>query len=165
MIRPFLMAAAHWDPLLLCLAALAGEEPADHLQRVQLNLGYPHPLIEKITRIHVTEEARHISFARHFIRRAVPRLGRLRRGALGLAFPVFMFIGAKLMVEPSRSFRRTNKIPRDVLRSAYDTAEARQTFAASVQKARDLADELGLMKPASRLLWHRLFDRPIAKAA
>ena len=78
-IRPFLMAAAHWDPLLLCLAALAGEEPADHLQRVQLNLGYPHPLIEKITRIHVTEEARHISFARHFIRRAVPRLGRLRR--------------------------------------------------------------------------------------
>lgn len=158
-IRPFLMATARWSPVLLCIAALAGEEPADHLQREQLKLGYPHPLIERITRIHVTEEARHISFARHYIRRVVPRLGRPRRAVVSLCFPVFMYIGATLMLLPGRRFRTANGIPRKVMRAAYGTPEAAQLFAASVQKARDLADELELMNPLSRPAWRLLFDR------
>jgi len=164
-IRPFLMAAARWDPMLLCLAALAGEEPADHLQREQLKLGYPHPLIERITRIHVTEEARHISFARHYIRRTAPKLGRVRRAGLSLAFPIFMFVGALLMVHPGRRFAKVNGIPRRVMRDAYRTPSAQRLFAASVQKARDLADELDLMNPAARRLWARLFDRHLREAA
>jgi hypothetical protein len=163
-IRPFLMAAAHWDPIILCLAALAGEEPADHLQREQLKLGYPHPLIERITRIHVTEEARHISFARHYIRRTAPKLGRLRRGSLSIAFPVFMWVGAMLMVHPGRAFRKANRIPRRVMRRAYRTPEARRLFAASVKKVRELAEELDLMNPAARSVWRVLFDRRIERA-
>ena len=31
-----------------------------------------HPLLERIMRIHVTEEARHLSFARHYLRTNVP---------------------------------------------------------------------------------------------
>jgi len=156
-IRPFLMGCARVAPLLLCIAALAGEEPADHLQREQLKLGYPHPLIERITGIHVTEEARHISFARHYLRRVTPRLGRTRRTVVSLAFPLFMWIGALLMVHPGRRFRRANGIPRKVLRASQRTPEARALFAASVQKARDLADELGLMNPLARRGWRLAF--------
>jgi hypothetical protein len=160
-IRPFLMAMAKWDPMVLCLAALAGEEPADHLQREQLKLGYPHPLLERITRIHVTEEARHISFARHYIRRTVPTLGRARRGLLSVSMPVFMWVGALLMVKPGASFRRANRIPRAVLRDAQRCPEARRTFAGSVQKVRELASELDLMNPAARWVWSSLFGPPI----
>jgi hypothetical protein len=155
-IRPFLMAMSRWDPMVLSLAALAGEEPADFLQREQLKLGYPHPLIERITRIHVTEEARHISFARHYIRRTVPTLGRPRRAVLSVSMPVVMWIGALLMVRPGASFRRANRIPRRVLREAYRTPVARQLFAGSVQKVRELAEELDLMNPIARVVWARL---------
>jgi hypothetical protein len=156
-IRPFLMACARFSPVLLCIAALAGEEPADHLQREQLKLGYPHPLMERITRIHVTEEARHISFARHYTRRVVPGLGRARRFVVSLAFPVFMYVGARLMVLPGKRFRAANHIPRRVMRQAYSTPDARRLFAASVQKARDFAEELELMNPVARRTWRRLF--------
>jgi hypothetical protein len=164
-IRPFLMAMARWDPMVLALAALAGEEPADFLQREQLKLGYPHPLMERITRIHVTEEARHISFARHYIRRTVPTLGRTRRAVLSLSIPVVMWAGALLMVRPGRSFRRANGIPLAVMRQAQSTPEARHLLAGSVQKVRDLADELGLANPLARRLWTRLFGPAVTIAA
>jgi hypothetical protein len=62
------------------------------------------------------------------------------------------------MVHPGRRFRKANGIPRRVLRASQRTPEARALFAASVQKARDLADELGLMNPAARLGWRLAFD-------
>jgi hypothetical protein len=160
-VRPFLMAMARWDPKVLALAALAGEEPADYLQREQLKIGYPHPLMERITRIHVTEEARHISFARHYLRRTVPELGRARRALLSLAMPVVMWAGALLMVRPGRSFRRANSIPAAVQREANRTPEARTLLAGSVQKVRDFADELGLANPLARRLWFLLFGPPV----
>jgi hypothetical protein len=160
-IRPFLMAAAKFDPMVLALAALGGGDPADYLQREQLKLGYPHPLMERITRIHVTEEARHISFARHYIRRTVPTLGRGRRALLSLSMPIFMWVGALLMVRPGRAFRRAHHIPKDVLQRAQRGSEARRTFAGSVQKVRDLASELELMNPLARRVWAGLFGPPI----
>jgi hypothetical protein len=162
LIRPLLMAAAHLDPMVLALAALAGEEPADYLQREQLKLGFPHPVVERICRIHVTEEARHISFARHYIRRTVPDLGRARRSVLSLAMPIFMYVGAQLMVRPARSFRIANRIPSAVLREARRSPEGRRVFAASVQKVRDLAGELGLLNPLARRTWDVLFHTPAA---
>ncbi len=141
-IRPFLMAAARWDPILLVIAALAGEEPGDHLQRVQLKMGY--------------EEARHISFARHFMRRKVPTLPRLRRAALSIVFPVFMVIGARLMLLPGRSYVKDCKIPRKVIRDAYKAPAGRAMLANSVHKARLLAYELGLMNPTARFVWRAI---------
>ncbi len=155
-IRPALMLAAKWRPSLLFMAALAGEEPGDYMQRVQLRTGIPHPLMERITHIHVTEEARHISFARHFLRREVPKLGRVRRAALSVVFPVFMVVGARLMLLPGRAYRKDAKIPRAVLRAAYDTPVGRTKLANSVHRARLLAYELGLMNPTARFVWRAI---------
>jgi P-aminobenzoate N-oxygenase AurF len=156
-VRPFLMMASRRNPMLLCIAALAGEEPADFLQREHLRLGYPHPLMERIARVHVTEEARHIAFARHYLRRSLPRLPRRGNAWMSLLFPVFMWVGARLMVRPGSAFRKANGIPRDVLRKVNSSLEARVLFAGSVQKVRDLADELKLMNPVARLAWSMLF--------
>lgn len=153
LIRPALMAAAKLDPILLFMAALAGEEPGDYMQRMQLRTGMPHPLIGRIARIHVTEEARHISFARHFMRRKVPALNPIRRAAISVAFPIFMVVGARLMLLPGRATIKECGIPRDVVREAYDTPEGRVKLANSVHRARLLAYELGLMNPAARFVW------------
>ncbi len=155
-IRPFLMAAAKWDPILLFIAALAGEEPGDYLQRVQLRTGIPHPLIERITRIHVTEEARHISFARHYMRRRIPRMSAFRRAILSVVFPIFMVVGARLMLLPGRRYLKDCRVPRRVLTRAYKTPAGRAMLANSVHRARGLAHELGMMNPTARFVWRAI---------
>jgi para-aminobenzoate N-oxygenase AurF len=156
LIRPGLMLAAKWDPILLFFAALAGEEPGDYLQRVQLKSGIPHPLIEQITRIHVTEEARHISFARHYMRRRLPTMSKLRRGVLSVVFPIFMVVGARLMLLPGRTYLKGCRIPRRVLKNAYKTPAGRAMLANSVHRARGIAYELGLMNPTARFVWRAI---------
>jgi para-aminobenzoate N-oxygenase AurF len=155
-IRPGLILAAKWDPILLFFAALAGEEPGDYLQRVQLRSGIPHPLIEQITRIHVTEEARHISFARHYMRRRIPKMTKVRRGVLSIVFPIFMVVGARLMLLPGRRYLKDCRIPRSVLKKSYTTPDGRLMLANSVHRARGLAYELGLMNPTARFVWRAI---------
>src|SRR6185436_19603409 len=70
-------------PELFFLFVLGGEEPIDHAQRHGLRAGRAtHPLMARVMRIHVTEEARHICYAREYLRQHVPRLPAWRRVAL-----------------------------------------------------------------------------------
>ncbi|MEW5807992.1 MAG: diiron oxygenase [Actinomycetota bacterium] len=78
---------------LLWVAALVGEEIFDSLQRQMMDDPELQPLVQRLMRIHVTEEARHIQFARDGLRKRAPELGRLSRmwvgninGAGGLFF-------------------------------------------------------------------------------
>ena len=140
-------------PALFFLFVISGEDPVDHLQRRQLRGEDCHPVVERIMRIHVTEEARHLSFARQYLKRAVPRLGRVRRGVLALVAPVLLGTMARQMVYPSAHTVRTFAIPRREVRRARRTPEGRQLLAESLAKPRRLCSELGLTGRGARLLW------------
>ena len=146
--------AQHY-PALFFLFVLGGEDPVDHLQRRQLKeeAGRMHPLVERIMRIHVAEEARHLSFARHYLHDRTPKMGHARRAVLSLAAPLVLGVMARLMVRPPGDLVREFNIPKDVLRAAFDSPEGRQTLADSVTKTRKLWVELGLVGPISRRLW------------
>ena len=60
----FVVKYAHKFPELFFFFVLAGEDPIDYVQRQTLrkNRQDTHPLIRRIMQIHVTEEARHMSF-------------------------------------------------------------------------------------------------------
>src|SRR3954447_6508807 len=90
-------------PALFFLFVLGGEDPIDYVQRQDLRSGKElHPLLERIMRIHVTEEARHLSFARHYLKRNVPKLGWFRRRMLALRIPFILGSMAGLMLKPSK---------------------------------------------------------------
>ena len=63
----FVVKYARKFPELFFVFVLAGEDPIDFVQRETLrkNRVDIHPLLRRIMQIHVTEEARHKSFARH----------------------------------------------------------------------------------------------------
>lgn len=63
----------------LWMAALVGEEVFDALQRQILDDPELQPIVSRLMRIHVTEEARHIQFARDGLRQQVPTMPRYRR--------------------------------------------------------------------------------------
>src|SRR5207248_9432798 len=107
-------------PELFFVFVLGGEDPIDHVQREVLRSGREiHPLLERIMRIHVTEEARHLSFARHYLKTRVPELSRAKRAALATEAPFILGTMSQLMLKPSGQIVRTYGIPKDVIREAY----------------------------------------------
>jgi hypothetical protein len=139
-------------PELFFLFVLGGEDPVDHLQRQQLRRGGSHPLVERIMRIHVTEEARHVSYARNYLKASVPKLSRTRRAALSLIAPNLYGIMTRMMIDPPRSLGRVG-VPMDVIAAARKTPERAALLRAGAAKPRKLCEELGLMNPVSRRLW------------
>lgn len=137
------------------ILVLGGEDPVDYLQRRQLREGTTHPLIEQIMKIHITEEARHIAFARTYLKDLVPRLGRFRRTMLSIRTPIVLWIMAPLMVDPSSELHRVHGVPKEVLRQARRSEAGRQLRRESVAKLRRLCRDLGLVNPISTFVWKR----------
>ncbi|RJL34299.1 AurF N-oxygenase family protein [Bailinhaonella thermotolerans] len=167
-----------WIPListeLFFIFVLGGEDPIDHVQRKLLKSGHiEHPLEKTIMQIHIAEEARHISFARHYLRRRVPRMPRHRRFLLGVIAPIVLGVMARIMLAPPGSMIRYFKIPKSVVDEVYrNNPQAYQEIRDSVGKTRELCVELGLVGVVSKRVWKAMgiWDEPVragraAKAA
>ncbi|MEU6797110.1 diiron oxygenase [Nonomuraea wenchangensis] len=137
---------------------LGGEDPIDHVQRKVLKDDRPHhPLEETIMRIHIAEEARHISFARHYLRNRVPRMPAYRRFMLGVAAPLILGVMARIMLAPPGAMIRHFRIPPNVVAEVYlRNPEARREIRDSVGKTRELCVELGLVNRFTRRLWRAM---------
>src|SRR5205807_6602439 len=145
---------ARFFPSLFFIFVLGGEDPIDHVQRKALRGEGMHPLVQRIMRIHVTEEARHLSFARAYLKRRVPQMNIVSRAVLRIAAPLVLGVMAMLMLAPPRSLVRTYRVPRRVMWRTYVVgASARREMQEAVAKPRRLCVELGLVGPATRLLW------------
>jgi hypothetical protein len=146
-------------PAMFFVFVLGGEDPIDHVQRSTLRSGRElHPLLERIMRIHVTEEARHLSFARQYLRHHVPQLSAGRRRALTVQAPVVLATMASVMMRPPRHIVRAYDIPDDALRQAYGPGTpSREQVRESLRKVRSLLVDLGLVTRVTKRLW-RAFD-------
>lgn len=135
-------------------AALVGEEIFDALQRQILDDPDLQPIVKRVMRIHVTEEARHIQFARDGLRRQVPALPRYRR--------VYM---ANLHGVGGPFYRHLFTLPIVYQRAGLDGREARRIARANphFHAARRSAfaplaaffEEVGLMGRLGRRMWQR----------
>jgi hypothetical protein len=138
-------------PELFFVFVLGGEDPIDHVERQMLAADRElHPLLRRIMQIHVTEEARHLAFARSFLRERVPRLSRVRREAIAWLSPAILAVMSRLMLAPPRHLARAHGIPPE-LRGRDPRQRAR--VRASVGKVRELLGELGLLRAP---LWRAL---------
>ena len=142
-------------PELFFVFVLAGEEPIDQMQRRALReRQWRHPLAERISQIHVIEEARHMSFARAYLLRHVPRLSWWSRNLLALRSPFILGNTATLMLEPSAHFARRYAIPREVIRQAFrDSPVFAGLRRDSLAKTRRLCQQLGLVSLPYSLIW------------
>ena len=109
-----------------------------------------HPLLERVMRIHVTEEVRHLSFAQHYLRAQAPSLGSAGpsvprgRSCTGSILSVM----AQMMLKPSRQLVKKYRIPRSVMREANTRSPAHR------------AESTSLDAPGRKLLQRHGPDRP-----
>jgi hypothetical protein len=158
---------APWIPLvsteLFFVFVLGGEDPIDYVQRKSLKGGHiKHPLEETIMKIHIAEEARHISFARHYLKHRVPSLSRPQKAILGVLTPIVLGVMARIMLSPPGPMVRHFNIPREVVREAYHDPDSKAEISNSVAKIRDLMNELGLVNRRNKQVWKAfgIWDEP-----
>jgi hypothetical protein len=144
---------------MLWVAALIGEEIFDSLQRQMMDDADLQPVIQRLMRIHVTEEARHIQFARDGLRRHVGGMRRLNRmwvanlnGVGGLFFQ-FLF------TNPAQ-YRRVGMPGRETRRIARQSPHRHDVQILGFAPLAAFLDEVGLMGPIARRLWRRTHFLP-----
>jgi hypothetical protein len=158
------MGMARRFPEMFFVFVLGGEDPIDHVQRTVLRSGREiHPLLERIMRIHVTEEARHLSFARQYLRAHVPQVPAWRRHAIAVQAPFTLAVMASVMMRPPKHIVREYDIPKAALDEAYRRGgPAEQEVRDSLRKVRSLLVDLGLVTPLTKPIWQgfRIWDDP-----
>jgi hypothetical protein len=80
------------------LLILAIEELLDVCNRATMRDESVHPLSRQIARLHVLEEARHVSFAKAYLAEAWPQLSEAERTEAGAVAPIAVEVVANLMV-------------------------------------------------------------------
>ena len=139
---------------LMWVAALIGEEIFDALQRQMMDDPDLQPMVQRLMRIHVTEEARHIQFARDGLRKRVPHMPRLNKlwianlnGIGGLFF--------RYLFNSRVPYRRTGLNAREARRIARNSPHRRQVQVSGFAPLAAFLEEVGLMGPIARRLWRR----------
>jgi len=143
-------------PELFFVFVLSGEDPIDHVQRQILHKRREeiHPLLRRIMQIHVTEEARHLSFARHFLRRRVPEMSGWRKWQVSVRAPLILGGASQMMMQASPKLIRDYNIPKEVVDEAYRKNPLhRQHMFEATSKLRNLCVELGLVNQVTVHLW------------
>lgn len=138
-------------------AVLAGEDPIDYVQRRTLRSGGSlHPLLRRVIQIHVTEEARHLCFAREYLRQKLPDLPPHRKLALAMTVPPMFARMARVMMTPPEQMLREYRIPRTAFAEAYATPEFGAQVRRALSRIRVLCEETGLLPAPARALWKAL---------
>ena len=134
-------------PVTFWSAVLAGEEPIDHLQRtVRKNANIPK-LLDKIMEVHISEEARHISFAHMYLERHVKpeKMTRAQRAILAVTLPLTLRSFANVMIKPDKRARKDMGIPKSVTKELWFKSEAgKENLRNMFPDARKLADNIGM---------------------
>lgn len=138
----------------LWVAALVGEEIFDALQRQMLEDPDVQPIVRRLMRIHVTEEARHIQFARDGLRKGVPAMPRYRRFLIanlqGLGGPFY-----RMLFTLPIQYNRAGLDGRQMRRIARANPNFRQKCRESFEPLSRFFTDVGLMGRIGRRLWRR----------
>jgi hypothetical protein len=146
------------SPAFFMCGVLAGEIFIDHANREMLALDRAevHPLVRRVMQIHVTEEARHVCFAEHYLREHLPQATTLQRASMAYFMPIALGDTQRMMLAPSRQLQRAFAIPAATMREAYGAGTRhRATVAATAEPVYQLFRDHGMVRPRHAALWRK----------
>ncbi len=137
---------------MLWVAALIGEEIFDSLQRQMMDDPELQPIIQRLMRVHVTEEARHIQFARDGARNRVQTMPRLNKWFManinGLGGYFFRFLFSNPI-----PYARTGLDAKRARATARNSPHRHEMQMAGFAPLAAFLTEIGLMGPIARRGW------------
>ena len=139
---------------------LIGEEPVDRWQRAQMNDERIQPMVRMVSRIHVMEEARHVTFAREELEKAVSRMGRTERLVQQSLTAQAAYVMMRSLVHPD-VYAAVGIDPREGRRAALGNENYRGTIAWMGEKVMPYLEEQGMVGGGyNRTVWRASFLLP-----
>lgn len=139
---------------MLWVAALIGEEIFDSLQRQMMDDPELQPLIQRLMRIHVTEEARHIQFARDGARKRVQTMPRFNKWFMANVNGLGGYFFRYLLTNPI-PYARTGLDAKWAQATARGSAHRREVQVSGFAPLAAFLSEVGLFGPLARRGWKR----------
>jgi len=139
---------------MLWVAALIGEEIFDSLQRQMMDDPELQPMIQRLMRIHVTEEARHIQFARDGARKRVQTMPRLNKWFMANINGLGGYFFRYLFSNPV-PYARTGLDAKRARATARNSPHRRETQTTGFAPLAAFLSEVGLLGPIARRGWKR----------
>ncbi|WP_067821759.1 AurF N-oxygenase family protein [Nocardia inohanensis] len=137
------------------VGALVGEEIFDAIQRRTLDDPQLQPIVARAMRIHVTEEARHIGFARDALARRVPVMSRSELAYTRLCVAVAAPLFVHLMTNWHMYSRAGLEDGRAARRIARSNPQAKRTLGAGAANLGAFLEKQGLIGPIGKRIWRR----------
>jgi hypothetical protein len=135
-------------------SVLVAEETTDRMQRELMDTPDLLPLVGQIARIHVTEEARHVAYARTAVQRQVPKLS-----STALAFHRYNTFVTSLFVVDSfldpAVYSAVGLDPRQAVAQAKANPYARETRCWMAERVTGFLAEIGVIDGTVTRLWQR----------
>jgi hypothetical protein len=130
------------------------EEILDSFQRDAMDDESLQPIVREVSRIHVIEEARHISFAREESLRALARSGRMRQVYNRLMIGLVIRRSTDALIHDD-VYAEVGLDPKAARRAARKNPHWRATKTRAAAKVLAFFDECGLIGPENRWLLRR----------
>ncbi|MRH88544.1 diiron oxygenase [Nocardia sp. SYP-A9097] len=137
------------------VGALVGEEIFDAIQRQTLDDPELQPVVARAMRIHVTEEARHIGFARDALARKVPEISGMERAYTRLCVAIAAPLFVHLMTNWHMYTRAGIEGGRAARRMARANPHARRVLGIGAANLGAFLDKQGLIGPIGKRIWRR----------
>lgn len=135
------------------IAMLAAEELLDVTNRATMKDERVHPTSRRIAKIHVMEEARHVSYARTFVTEMWPTVSRARRVVTMVRAPFIVSSIADALVNPQ--LYDELGIEGGVKLARHNPAH-QQRVIRDVAKLTELLEEIGVINTMTRPVWRAL---------
>jgi hypothetical protein len=137
------------------LLILAVEELLDYTNRATMRDERVHPISRGMARLHVLEEARHVSFAKTYLAEILPTLDDADRRMVADAAPVLVAVVADLSLDPSVYEQLGITGGLDAARSNPHHVAV---IAAGLAKLTSFLTEIGVIDEEHRAAWGALLD-------
>ncbi|MGH3712676.1 MAG: AurF N-oxygenase family protein [Micromonosporaceae bacterium] len=144
-------------------AILVAEETLDRLQREAMVDEGLQPLIRMVNRIHVLEEARHVTFARQEVVRGMASLRGPEPAYQRWLIAVISFCVMRSLINP-RVYLAVGLDPREARRAALGNPHYQETIRWSGERIMPFLTEAGLVGAPGMRWWRRSFLLPSGAA-
>ncbi|MGH3738037.1 MAG: AurF N-oxygenase family protein [Micromonosporaceae bacterium] len=142
-------------------AILVAEETLDRLQREAMADESLQPLIRMVNRIHVLEEARHVTFARQEVVRGMRTLRGPELAYQQWLIALISFCVMRSLINP-RVYAAVGLDPREARRAAMGNPHYQETVRWSGERIMPFLTEAGLVGAPGMRWWRRSFLLPAA---
>lgn len=133
---------------------LVAEEILDRWQREVMKDERVQPLVRMVSRIHVLEEARHMTFAREEVERMQPALNRAQLAWHQAMIAQTAFMVSRALVNP-QVYAAVGLDPAEARKAALSNPHYQQTLLWMGERVTGYLDGVGLIPSHQRGLWRR----------